>query len=586
MSREKKLELLRTIIKGEGLDCYLLPHTDEWQNEQPIRAHARLRWLTGFTGSNGLAVITLNRALVASDGRYKLQLPKELSGSPFTPAPNMLPHKAHYLIKEVTPKKGLVGYDPKLFTIKTIELLEEQLPEHKLIPIAQNFVDRIWDDPTNDKENPVLIHPLIYAGKDSTQKRKVIANSIKKTGAKALVVTSPDSIAWLLNIRGRDLQHTPVVLSHAILYANTSVDWFIKKTRISKEVSEWLGDDVTIKDPDSLEETINQIASLDAILLDPISTPVWFEQVLKKSGATIKHLEDPIIIEKTIKNQIEQEQIRKAHIKEGVVLVKFWCWVSSQRNKNALSELDIVEKLQALRQLQDGYVMDSFATIAAWNEHAAIIHYTPSKNTNKTITGDGILLVDTGAQYLQGTTDNTRTWGFSNQSKDVKKDYTLVLKGHIALARAKFSKDMTGSALDSLAREALRCEGKEYGHSTGHGVGQFLSVHERGALISSRSNKPLREGMLVSNEPGYYPGAYGIRIENLMLVRKASEDKLCFETVSLTPIDQSLIDESLLDDDEKRWLNKYHAHVYETLKPYLDANEIGWLRRVTKPLLS
>ncbi len=590
----QKLQKVRELLRQAGLNGFLVPRADEWQGEYvPARAE-RLSWLTGFTGSAGMALVGESKAAVYSDSRYTEQMKTQVDSALFEDHTASAKNTAADWLIQNTPKSGKIGYDPRLHTVSEIKRLQEKLAEHNIELVAHdNLVDAAWNDQPDHPDDKVVAYPEKYAGQPSAEKREAIAKDLREGGAKAALLTQPDSIAWLLNIRGSDVPHVPVALSYALVHENGDVDWFIPAAKVDAAVKQHIGNHVQIHEFSDMEAVLKLRAQAAAnenkkIHMDMGTGAIWFKTLLEGAGATVEHADDPTVARKALKNDVERKHIREAHVKDGVALVKFWKWIDAEAKTGKLTELDAVAKLHSFRKQQDGFKDDSFDAIVGWADHGAVVHYRAEPETNKTITKDSLLLVDSGGQYLGGTTDNTRTRAIGTPSEEMRESFTRVLKGHIAVANARFAEGTTGRDIDMLARQFLRKAGLEFGHGTGHGVGSYLSVHEAGAGISSRFDKPLKPGMLISNEPGFYKsGEYGIRIENLVFVEETGDDtlKYKFNTVSLTPIDQKLIDVDLLDADEIKWLNDYHKEVYDTLSPHLDENEKDWLKKETAPIM-
>lgn len=594
-SSSEKLQALRAAMLTAGVDGYLVPRGDEWQGEYVPAAAERLKWLTGFTGSAGFAAVLTDKAAVFSDSRYTLQMDQEVDGSDFETHTAGADFSPNEWLATQMPSGSKIGYDPRLYTAMQIEKMQEALAANNvtLVPVETNLVDAIWDDRPAPPKAKVTVYDIAYAGKPSVEKRAEISAHLKETNVRAYVITAPDSIAWLLNIRGDDVPCTPFALSYAVIHDNGDVNWFIDLDKISSDVKQHIGNHVTLHDiaemPHALEAFAKDAAKKgDKIAMDDGVSAIWFRDIFEAQGADVSHMTDPVMLRKALKNETERKMIEAAHVKDGVALVKFWKWVTEEAPKGNLSELDVADRLYKFREEQDGFVGNSFETIAGWAANGAIVHYHATPEKFSDIKGDGLLLVDSGAQYIEGTTDNTRTWAIGTPTAEMKEAFTRVLKGHIAVASARFAKGTTGADIDVLARQFLKKAGMDYGHGTGHGVGHFLSVHEDGARISSAFTEPLKEGMFISNEPGYYAaGKFGIRIENLIFVEKdddAGSLKYSFNTVSLTPIDRNLIDLDLLDSDERQWLDDYHKRVFDTLSPHLDQDEKDWLKAQTAPL--
>lgn len=559
---QARLNDLRIEIAKAGLDGFIVPRTDEFQGEFLAAYAERLGWLTGFTGSAGVAVILADKAVVLSDGRYTIQLKQQLDLSLYAVG-NSIENPAHKWMAVNAPKGARVGYDPWLHTPKQIEVMRKELEATEIVlkPVESNLIDLVWHDQPERPRAPVVLFPETIAGKNSAQKRAEIVAKMKEQGADALILSALDSICWLLNVRGGDVDYTPLVLSYAVLHGDGSVDLFVYKEKISEAVRQDLGSEVRIIPFDRTSEKIASLAK-KTIWLDKGNVPAAFETML--AGCKILDLKDPCVLPKARKTQEEQASIRETHVKDGRAVRKFLEWLEREVPKGNLSEISVAEKLEEFRREDVTYKGQSFPTIAGFSENGAIIHYRATLETNKQICGNGILLLDSGGQYEGGTTDITRTIAIGTPTEEMRVNYTRVLKGHIALSMAKFPEGTTGAQIDTLARQPLWQAGLDYAHGTGHGVGCYLGVHEEAATISPRGQQPLETGMLLSNEPGYYKeGAYGIRIENLVLVIEAGfcaeigKKMLGFETVTLAPYDARLIVEAMLSGEEKAWLQAY-----------------------------
>lgn len=594
----KRLERLRAQLADGGLDGYLAPRADEYLGEYVPGSAERLSWLTGFTGSAGLAVILKDKASVFSDGRYALQLQQETDPALYDAIVSP-PEQPQGWIALHAVKGQRIGYDPRLHTQSFIAALGTQLAVSgiELIPVEGNLIDKIWDGRPAAPASKVEPYPEMIAGRNSSSKRNEIAQKIAADKGYAAVINAPDSIAWLLNIRGADVPHNPFALSTLIAYADGTADWFIDRARLPVSVLSSLGNQVQVLPPPDLAASLDALAQKAGtaslpVLMDDAATPIWFRQRLERAGAAVLHQEDPCVYPKACKTQEEQNAVRSTHVRDGVAMVKFLKWVDDEALKGKLTEQDIVDRLAVFRKAASDYRDSSFDTIAGWAGNGAIVHYRVSASTNKAIMPPGLLLVDSGGQYMGGTTDITRTIAVGEPTKEMKDNNTRVLKGHIAIASMKFPDGITGAQLDVLARMALWKEGLDFAHGTGHGVGIYLSVHERGVGISSRANFKFKPGMLVSNEPGFYKeGAYGIRIENLILVVEdgvindgSVRKRYAFETVTLAPIDRRLVNAALLCVEEIEWLDAYHKRVLDTLSPHVDEAEKIWLKQVCAPL--
>lgn len=597
MEQADKLHALRTQMSKQKIDGFLVPKADEFQGEYlPARAE-RLQWLTGFTGSAGAAIVLQDRALALSDSRYTIQIRKQVDQDQFEIIDGGTREMGEWL-KQNAAQKAVIGYDPKLHTPAQIQALQAAVAEKgiKLAPVKQNLIDMVWKDQPEAPMQLVEIFADKVAGKRADEKREDIAADVVRKGGIAAVITMPDSVAWLLNIRGSDVPHTPLALSNAIVHKNGDVDWFIDPAKITPKVKTHLGNRVQVIHPDKLQQALQDLATQSKkqklpVLFDHKNGSIWFKQVIEGKGGTLKDVEDLCLLPKACKTPAEQKAIRQAHVRDGVAETKFLCWLDREAPKGGLTEISVATKLEEFRALQKGYRDTSFDTIAGWKANGAIVHYRATADDHAKIKPPGILLLDSGAQYVDGTTDITRTIAIGKPTKEQMKANTLVLKGHIAVASHVFPAGTRGVDIDVLARRPLMQHKMNYGHGTGHGVGIYLSVHEQGGGISSMALRPYKPGMLISNEPGYYkPGAFGIRIENLIMVVENGymEDGktpcMKFDTVTLVPIDKRLIDVSLLQDDEINWLNDYHKQVAREIGPYLEPHEKKWLKEACAPL--
>jgi len=527
------------------------------------------------------------------DGRYTLQARAQVDTTLF----EVLQIPEAKLSKWVSAKlaaEDWVGYDPSLHTIKEIERLTESLGKAgiTLQPQADNPIDRLWKDRPRPSTAPVVPHGLEFAGRSAADKIRDVQNVLQQEGADAFVLTLLDSIAWLLNIRGGDLRHTPVALAYAIVPRSGRPTLFIDPAKLGDVVRGSLGEVVDIAEPAALEAKLKQVSRGRAkIRLDPETAPVRFAQMLKAAGAKFVAGSDPCVLPKAIKNETEIAGARAAHVRDGVALARFLAWLDDTRATGRVDEVSAAMKLEELRR-ESGQLKDiSFDTISAVGPNGAIVHYRPTTASKAKLTGDTLYLIDSGAQYADGTTDVTRTIAIGTPSAEMRHHYTLVLKGHIAVATARFPKGTRGQDLDPFARRALWQEGLDFDHGTGHGVGSYLSVHEGPQRLSRFGSVELEPGMILSNEPGYYrEGKYGIRLETLVLVtapeaiEQGTREMLGFETLTLVPFDRRLIDVAMLTRQELQWLNAYHATVRREIEPHLKGADRPWLRHATAPI--
>ena len=583
-SPKQKLEALRLQLTASGLDGFIIPRMSEYQGEFVAAYAERLAWLTGFTGSAGTALVLKDRAVILTDGRYTLQLAQQADSALYE-FENIAQTPVARWLADNAGQGAVIGYDPWLLTTKQVEQVEKVLAEKeiRLIAVQVNPIDALWDNRPAFPTAKVEIFPEEFAGASAPEKIKSVCEVLSKQNLSACLITMPDSLAWLLNVRGGDVEHTPVVLSFGILHEDSYLEWFVGRGKINAEIRKHLGAHVEIVAPDKIFE---RIVALDGkVGLDFSRSPVWFKQALGDRAVNFK---DPCIEPKSIKTRAEQEALRAAHIRDGVALVNFLYWLDM--NDAEITEMDVVAKLEEFRRRDNSYRGPSFSTISGWGANGAIVHYRATPDTNATINPPGLLLLDSGGQYNDGTTDITRTVAIGSPTDEMRTAFTLVLKGHIGVASAKFPEGTTGAQIDALARAPLWAANLDYAHGTGHGVGCFLSVHEESASLSPRGADPVKTGMFLSNEPGYYKtGAFGIRTENLILVREDGKNSngqgmLYFETFSLAPIDRRLIKTEMLSPAELQWLNAYHAQVHETLSPRLDAPVRDWLARRAAPL--
>lgn len=587
MDSKNKLLALRKKIADEDLSAWLQPLHDEYMNEYPPASNRRLEWLTGFTGSAGMAVVAAEKAALFVDGRYVLQAKAQVDARLF----------AQYNVEDLRPEAWLVrhlppgsrvGYDPKLTTQGALKRLEAALKKNGIAAVAaSNLVDKIWDNRPLPPRSAVAAHEKKYSGEASEKKRRRIAESIKAAGADAAILTAPDSVCWLLNIRAADVEGSPLLLAPAIVEATGEVALFADAKRFSRAVTAHLGEGVRLRDPSTLEEALIVKGKQSArVLCDRESLPVWYSQALSQAGAWIVEGQDPCQLPKAMKNPVELQGIRNAHVRDGAVVTKLLCWLDKETARRKVTEIEIGEKLLALRAGHPLFMEPSFHTIAGSGPHGAIVHYRATEDANRALKKGELLLLDSGGQYPDGTTDITRTVPIGKPLKEHKDRFTRVLRGHIAIATARFPEGTCGSQLDALARQYLWQAGLDYGHGTGHGVGHYLCVHEGPQRISKRGgDAPLRVGMVVSNEPGYYKtGKYGIRIESLVAVAPVAGGFLQFETLTCAPIDTRLVDKTLLTRQERQWLNRYHAWVHKQLSGKLDAREKAWLKARCKAI--
>ena len=586
----ERLASLRAELKRRGVDGFLVPRTDEYQGEYVPESAQRLTWLTGFTGSAGLAIVLPETAAMFTDGRYTLQAATEVDGTLFQRRHITEQPPSAWIAAELKPGQTL-AYDARLHTLGELERYRAAAEKAggKLAAFDGNAVDAVWTDRPAPPLAPVVAQPMEFAGESAESKRRRIAAAVVEAGADAAVLTSVDSIAWLLNIRGGDVPHTPLPLSFAVLHRDASVDLFIDARKLTPGLDAYLGAAVRIADQAGFGPFLEKLAADGKrVLADPASAAAW---VFDRLGKAVLRGTDPCQLPKACKNAVELQGTRDAHRRDGAALTRFLAWLARESAGGKLREIEVSDRLEAFRREGANFRDLSFPTISGAGANGAIVHYRASPATDRVLERGSLYLVDSGAQYLDGTTDVTRTVAIGTPTAEMKDRFTRVLKGHIALALCHFPKGTSGSQLDALARASLWQAGLDYDHGTGHGVGAYLGVHEGPQRISKMpSAQALLPGMIVSNEPGYYKtDAYGIRIENLVVVEKldgvgeAGREFYGFETITLAPIDRNAIDASLLSPDEIAWLDAYHARVRASLTPLVDAETKAWLATATMP---
>ncbi len=583
---DTKLTALRAELTRQGLDGFIVPRADEHLGEYVPDSAERLSWLTGFTGSAGLAVVLADKAAAFTDGRYVLQLADQTDAALWERR-HITEEPAPAWIAANAPAGAVIGYDPLLIS-------EEGLGRYTeagltLRPAAPNPIDAIWADRPAPPRAPAVPQALAQAGRGADDKRADIAALLRGAKQDAAVLTDPASVAWLLNIRGNDVPFTPFALGFAIVHADGDTELFMDPAKLPAATRAWLGNTVSVAGREALAPALARLAG-KVVRVDATGSPVWFAQQLRAAGATVVAGPDPCLLPKARKNATEQQGMRDAHARDAVAMCRFLHWLDTHRGE---TEISAAEALLAFRQAVPLFRGESFPAISGAGEHGAIIHYRVTPESNRAIRANEVYLIDSGGQYLDGTTDITRTvWtGPDAAPADVRARVTAVMKGHIGIASAVFPQGVAGAHLDALARRALWAMGLDYDHGTGHGVGSYLSVHE-GPVSISRAARPvaIAEGMVLSDEPGFYlPGHYGIRLENLLLVRDAelpaaTKPFLRFETLTLAPFDTRLIDSDLLDPWERDWLNAYHARVLAEVGPALPAATQAWLMQACRPI--
>ncbi|AIL64595.1 putative peptidase [Rickettsiales bacterium Ac37b] len=579
----KKILLLHQKLIEANLDGFIIPSQDEFLGEYIPDYAKRLKWLTDFSGSNGVAIILRTKSAFFTDGRYTLQAKNELGS--YYEIQNLLEYNIGKWILNNSTLGTKIGFDPWLHTYNQITNLQSIVKSQniKLVPCTTNLIDELWHDRPHKPNSSILIHEIKYSGINSELKVDSITQELQKHQTEAVIITAPDSLCWLLNIRGTDVPYTPLVLARAILYSNNSIDLFIN----NRDSKTSFPPNIKLHNSENFEDKLSKLSE-KTVQIDIKSASYWLINKLEHYKINILNKEDPCKLPKACKNDTEIKGAYESQFQDAVALCYFFSWLEQSLDLN-LTELDISAKLLEFRKQQPDFIYPSFATIAAFAEHGAIIHYQPSIKSNRKITANGLLLIDSGGQYKCGTTDITRTIAIGTPSLMEQTHFTLVLKGHIALAKAIFPKKTCGYQLDILARSPLWQEGLDYAHGTGHGVGSFLGVHEGPQSISTKAtNVALLPGMILSNEPGIYlENQYGIRIENLILTKNCESlpNFLCFETITFVPLDKKLIKLDLLTSSEVNWINRYHQQIWDKISPLIsDQIVLKWLSFAVKPI--
>lgn len=586
----ERLRALRALMLARRIDALLVPRTDAHQGENVAPRDERLAWLTGFTGSAGYCVVSMNDAAIFVDSRYLLQVKKQVDLKLFTIKQHPDEQAAAW-IRQISQKGATVGFDPWLHTIEQIDDLSKALATDEIaLKPVQNLVDTIWSDQPPPPAGPVVAHPDCLAGRTSSNKRHCLADEMANEGIVATILTLPDSISWLLNIRGSDFARTPSVSAYGILHDNGYFDFFCSLEKLNEGVRRHLGAEVAVHEPEEFGPQLDLLSG--RISVDRKTAPLWVPERLKNRGIDVVWRPDPCIVPKARKTQEEIFGARVAHLRDGAAITEFLAWLDSQQVPQYLTEIDLVRRLEGVR-VATGKLRDlAFDTICGSGPNGAIIHYRVTERTNRRLWNNDLVLVDSGAQYSDGTTDVTRTLAIGDPPVAAIRPYTLVLKGLIALSRLRFPEGCTGSDIDAVARQDLWRAGLDYDHGTGHGVGSFLSVHEGPQGISRRNMETLRTGMIVSNEPGCYrENHFGIRLENLLVVQEPAtyvggdRAMLSFETLTLVPFDRRLIDPGLLMPHETEWLDLYHRRVHDALSSSLSQEASIWLAAACEPIV-
>lgn len=600
----ERLSGLREQMAQQTLAAFIVPHADEHQGEY-LPPHAeRLAWLTGFTGSAGLAIVTRSHAALFVDGRYTLQAAVETDSDLYdhchltqNPPAKWLATTLKDEAGDAEPKGWVVGFDPWLHTDDGLDKLRaecEPLGIELCAVDGGNPIDHLWEDRPPAPSVPVMRQPVEFSGESADAKRMRVATALRENGLDAAVLTAPESICWLLNLRGGDVPYTPLVLTFAILYADGTVSLFLDPAKKVNGLNEHLGDQVSVLTPEDMAEALAGLAD-KRVRIDKATCAAWISGRLRVVGAEVDAGVDPCALPKACKNPTELSGMRQAHVRDGVAVCRFLAWLDGEMTGETplVDELTASDQLETFRR-EGAYFRDlSFPTIVGSGPNGAVVHYRADESSNRPLGLGELFLVDSGAQYLDGTTDLTRTIALGTPSAEMCRRYTQVLKGHIALSRIRFPQGTTGSQLDVLARQFLWMDGVDFDHGTGHGVGSYLSVHEGPQRISKTpSTVALKPGMVISNEPGYYKaGAFGIRIENLITVtaleplpQGSERPLLFFETLTLAPYDRRLIDRTLLSSEETAWINAYHRRVVDQVSPFLGPDDAAWLGQACAPL--
>jgi Xaa-Pro aminopeptidase len=592
----ERLARLREVLKKQQVDGFLVPHADAHQSEYLAEREQRLAWLTGFSGSAGACLVLEERALLFVDGRYTLQARQTLD---LTVLDIVASHETSLRrwLEQEAPEGLCLGFDPWLCTCQQQESWQKALAARhgSLKALSSNPIDELWHDRPKAPDSSARAHPLAFAGEEASAKwerirERLNGNFIGNFNEQALLVSDPHNLAWAFNLRGADVPHNPVVLAYGLITPKGKPVLFLARERLDASLCEALGEEVEIRDPAQLCPSLIAMAQQTTIRLDTDSGAFALHEAITGAAGRVAMQEDPITALKAVKNSTEIAGARVAHRRDGAALARFLFWFEKESAKHSLTEIDAVLALESFRRESPAFRDLSFTTIAGAGSNGAIVHYRVTEASNRTLSAETLFLIDSGAQYEDGTTDVTRTLSTGTPSAAMRRDYTLVLKGHIALSRTLFPKGTSGAALDTLARYPLWQEGLDYDHGTGHGVGSYLSVHEGPQRIAKSGGTALEPGMILSNEPGLYrEGRYGIRIENLVLVQSravegAQKPMLGFETLTLVPYARSLIETTLLSSQEKDWIDAYHARVFQEIRPLVEVQVRAFLEEATRPL--
>ncbi|WP_134496490.1 aminopeptidase P family protein [Microvirga pakistanensis] len=583
---------LRAELGRRGFDGFIVPRADEHQGEYVPKSAERLAWLTGFTGSAGTAVILMDRAALVVDGRYTVQAAEQVDTSVITPV-QLAATSAEDWIAANLPEGGILAYDPWLHTSDNLKRLEQAAARAggSLAPVDINLVDVIWIDRPSPPRAPVYPHPLDYAGETVEEKLERIRGKMGEAKLDALVISDPHNLAWAFNLRGGDVGHTPLPLGYAVLPRQGRATLFFDPAKITNEAGAAVGELAEFAPISAFQGALDDLGRKGGkVRVDSATGAVALIRRIEGAGGAVDVGADPIALMKAVKNKAEIAGSHAAHLRDGVAMARFLAWLDREAPTGRLTEIDAVEGLERFRVETGALKNISFPSISGAGPNAALPHYRVTASSNRRIEADQIFLIDSGAQYEDGTTDITRTIIVGEPSPEMKDRFTRVLQGHIAIARAVFPKGTTGAQIDAFARKPLWDAGLDFDHGTGHGIGSYLSVHEGPQRIAKTGTTPLEAGMMLSNEPGFYkPGAYGIRTENLILVEPRTipggdREMLGFETLTFTPIDLRLVEPAIMSADEIAWLNDYHAKVREKIGPHLDAETRSWLDEATRAI--
>jgi Xaa-Pro aminopeptidase len=588
-----RIAALRAELARRGLDGFIVPRADEYQNEYVPPSAERLAWLTGFSGSAGLAIVLADHAAIFVDGRYQVQVVEEVDSKIFAVEHLVERPPSAWIEANLAAGKKL-GYSPWLHTVDGAKRLAKACAAAgaSFVAVTDNPIDAVWTDRPAPPLGPVVLHDLRYAGEETQHKLARVRAEMQKLAADAIVVSDPHAVSWLFNIRGSDVPHTPVVLAFAVVPQQGRPALYVDGRKLNNDVRHRLEELATVRAPADFERDLAALGSgKGAVQLDPAACPQAIARLIEGNGGKILRGSDPIATMKAVKNPVEIAGARAAQERDGAAVTRFLAWFDREAPSGRLTEIDAVEALESFRR-DTGKLKDvSFPTISGAGSDGAIVHYRVTRKSNRRIAPGELFLIDSGGQYEDGTTDITRTVIVGTPTDEFRKSFTLVLKGHIAIARAVFPDGASGAQLDSFARQFLWRSGLDFDHGTGHGVGSYLSVHEGPARISKLGAAPLKRSMILSNEPGYYrTGAYGIRIENLVLVTEAAavadpeKPFNAFETLTLAPIDRRLVEPAMMSAEEITWLDAYHARVRDVLADLVDASTREWLDAATTPI--